>query len=937
MRGLAPVLWGITMFTEYHLTFEYPWLALALALVVVPLVWWIGFRHLAALGPGRRWLALVLRSLVVVLFVLAMAELRAARTSERLTVIYLLDLSQSIPSEAREAMIEYVNRAIEEHRKDRDRAGVIVFGRDAAIELPPFDETIPVARVPESPVDPEYTNLAAAMRLAQASFPEDAARRVVIVTDGNENLGNAMEQAQAMAAAGVGIDVVPVRYRRRGEVIVERLALPSDARRGQPLDLKVVVSNTRPPTAGDSGEVTGRLSIKRGTGDRQTIVSEERVTLPPGKRVFTVRQQIDAAGFFQYEATFTPDRPDDDTMPQNNRATTFTHIQGKGQVLLIENHEADKAGQYGHLVRALQEHNIEVTVRPSNQLFGSLAELQPFDSVVLANVPREHFTDAQIQMLVRNTQQMGAGLVMLGGPDSFGAGGWANTEIEKAMPVDFTIKSAKVVPRGALAMIMHASEIAQGNYWQKVIAAEALKALGPRDYCGVIHYGGMSATDWLWRPGMAVVGERRAEMLARLDRMTPGDMPDFDPGLILARKGLAECKDAGIRHLIIISDGDPSPPSRLAIQGLIDEKITVSSVAVGAHGPAESRVMENLATATGGKFYKVNNPQMLPRIFQREARKVAQPLIYENLAGFRPQIRFPHEMLNGIEAPLRPITGFVLTTRKEHPLVEVSLVSPQPSAEHNNTILASWTYGLGRAVALTTDGTTRWTQPWIGWEAYSKLMGQMVRWSMRPSGDQGKFTVATDLKDGQVHLIITALDQNDEFLNFLDFAGTVVGPDLQPIDLKIEQTAPGRYVATFPAGRAGSYLILATPGAGRAPIRTGINVPYSDEFRALETNEDLLRQMASLAPEGGQPGAVIEHPDGFARMDQLLQTDSFRHDLPKATSSQDAWYYLVLVASCLFFADVFVRRVQVSLAWLPRLIARLAGRKPAPAPEETIQ
>ena len=87
-------------------------------------------------------------------------------------------------------------------------------------------------------------------------------------------------------------------------------------------------------------------------------------------------------------------------------------------------------------------------------------------------------------MLVRNTEELGCGLIMLGGPNSFGAGGWTNTELEKAMPVDFQIKSAKVVPVGALVLNMHASEIPQANYWQKVICQEAIKALGPRDYCG---------------------------------------------------------------------------------------------------------------------------------------------------------------------------------------------------------------------------------------------------------------------------------------------------------------------------------------------------------------------------------------------------------------------------------------------------------------------
>jgi uncharacterized membrane protein len=187
-----------------------------------------------------------------------------------------------------------------------------------------------------------------------------------------------------------------------------------------------------------------------------------------------------------------PDNPADDTMTQNNRATTFTHVRGSGQVLLIE--DFDHRGEHQALVDRLREENLEVTVRASNQLFESLAELQQYDTVVLANVPRSggenaeqifNFSDDQIKMLA-NTETMGAGLVMLGGPDSFGAGGWTNTELEKAMPVDFQINSAEVVPKGALALVMHASEMAEGNFWQKEIAKEAVKALGTEDYCGLL-------------------------------------------------------------------------------------------------------------------------------------------------------------------------------------------------------------------------------------------------------------------------------------------------------------------------------------------------------------------------------------------------------------------------------------------------------------------
>jgi uncharacterized membrane protein/Mg-chelatase subunit ChlD len=918
--GIVEFLDNLSRMPEYRVGFDRPWYLCLL--VLLPLLWMFSYRSLAGLGPNRRFVAIYLRTLVLTMFTFAAAEMQAVLTSEKLTVIYLLDQSLSIPETRREAMIQYVNAAIREHRKQDDRAGVIVFGREPAIEIPPFNETVQISKTIESLLDPEYSNLAGAMKLAQASFPADASKRVVLVTDGNENLGDALQQARALAEAGVGIDVQPITYQARAEVAVEKVTLPSDVRKGQPFDLRVVVNNTTEPKPGDSGVVRGRLIISQTTDDQPIVISEQEVELPPGKRVFTLRQKIDTPHFYTYDARFVPNNPADDAMPQNNRATTFTHVRGSGQVLLLEDYE--NRGEHEAVVAALRQENLEVTIRPSNQLPNGLPELQQYDTVILANVPREHFSDQQITMLVLNTQNMGSGLVMLGGPNSFGAGGWSNTEIEKAMPVDFQIKSAKVVPKGALALLMHASEMPEGNHWQKVVAQESIKALGGEDYCGLLHWNGTD--QWLWGNGLLKVGGNRDKMLAYIDRMVPGDMPDFDPGMVKAQQAFARITDAAAKHMIIISDGDPSPPTAAVIQGLKTQNVTVTTVAVGCHGVAEFTTMKRIAQLTGGKYYEVTNARALPRIYQKEARRVARPLVFEDEKGFVPRIKYPHEMLGGIEEPLPPLTGFVQTTVKQSPLVEVALVSPVPAGEENATILASWTYGLGKSVVFTSDAGERWAKAWTTWDNYEKLFSQMVRWSMRPSGETGKFTVATDVSNGQVKMFVTALDNNDEFLNFLNLSGEVFGPDMKPRDVKLEQTAPGRYVGVFDAKDAGSYFMIFNPGAGRAPIRAGVDVPYSDEFRDRQADTSLLTNLVHITPKNGAPGAIITDATGGDQIDELLKVNTFRHDLAKATSNQDIWYYLLWLAAGVFFFDIFIRRVTVNFAWLPPLAAKVRDK-----------
>ena len=103
--------------------------------------------------------------------------------------------------------------------------------------------------------------------------------------------------------------------------------------------------------------------------------------------------------------------------------------------------------------------------------------------------------------------------------------------------------------------------------------------------------------------------------------MAIGDMPDFDPSMKKAAIGLAACADAANKLMILASDGDPTAPAKSTIQNLIKGGVVVSTVAVGSHGPAGSATLQNIANATGGKYYVVNNANALPKIFQREARR----------------------------------------------------------------------------------------------------------------------------------------------------------------------------------------------------------------------------------------------------------------------------------------------------------------------------
>ena len=521
------------MVGNLSITFGQPWWLILLPLVLPPLVW-MSFRSLAGLGAVRRALAIGIRAAVITLIVLALAEVQTVRRSDRLTTMFLVDASNSVPRDQQKASLDYVTEASKKRHKD-DMAGVIVFGKGPRVEVPPAPSELNLMGI-ESTIDPENTDLGAALKLALAAFPEDTARRVVVLSDGNENRGNLLEQSLAAKSLGVQVDVLPIDYRYDHEVLVEKVKVPPDVKKGERVNIDVVIRASEP--------TTGTLQLFQKTDNYRGAAAgnekPEPVELQRGINVFTRKQIITAPNFYTFTAEFIPDKGSGDKRSINNVAEGFTHARGKAQVLLIEG----TRGEHAELVKALQEKEIEVKTLLAPRIDGSggvggdplptdLAQLQPYDAVILANVPKEAFTESQHQLLASNTHDMGAGLIMLGGRDSFGAGGWMNTPVEKALPVDMQIKALKVQGIGAMALIMHATEMAEGNYWQKVVAKSAINALSSYDHVGLLHFEGQEAWLFTLRP----VGTGRSSMLRAIDRMTPGDMPDFNPLLQMAIEG----------------------------------------------------------------------------------------------------------------------------------------------------------------------------------------------------------------------------------------------------------------------------------------------------------------------------------------------------------------------------------------------------------------
>ncbi|MHC4213491.1 MAG: glutamine amidotransferase [Planctomycetota bacterium] len=872
------------MTTAYSLYFAQPWWLL-LCLVLVPTIW-LAKRSLTSLGPMRRIFAVTLRVLVILILVFLLARPMLTRKSKQLTLIAIVDRSQSIPTVFQDMSLDYLSLALA-NKIGTDRLAVIDVAEFAGISmLPSTDATI---RRRSLTLTGDQTDLAKGIQMAMAIAPPDSAIRILLVTEGNETIGDLKEAARLAAANKIPIDVLPIRYRYNREVMFKRLAAPPRARSNQTIPLRFILSSTAPAR----GKLMLNLNNVPVDLDPTSADVSVPVDLKPGTNVKTVSVPVGSRGIHEFQALFVPDDPNQDVINKNNRAGALTYVAGPGHILVVD--AGDSASL--PLVNALKNSNIDVQyLNMKQELFpDNLIGLMNSDAVVLVNTDISNFTFQQQEMICRYVTDLGGGLVMVGGPQSFGAGGWIGSPVADILPVDLDPPQKKQLPKGALVLIMHACEMPQGNFWGKRIAIAAVQTLSRLDQVGVLAYNWQGAgNDWVYPLGP--VGDKKA-VTDNINKMVMGDMPSLDAHLRSAYSSLIK-SDAAQKHVIVISDGDPQPPANQLLNLCRQENITVTGVGIFPHSPADVQSLLRVAQATGGRFYDVKDPRQLPQIFIKEAQVIRRTLIVEET--FSPQLTFSlSETVRGLSFPLPNLDGYVLTGPKG------GLSQMVLSTNESDPLLATSQAGLGRCVAFMSSADSRWAANWLSWPGFERFWEQTIRWAARPS-QSADCEIFADVQGRNVAINIEAVDAEGKFIQFAHIEGQAIAPDASQIEMPLTQTGPGQYRGQFLAPASGSYVINLRyrklgENASTQLAQSTITIPFAPEFRDLSDNAPLLAQVAEIT--NGQIRELDLDPNEAYLFDTASVKFPETH-LPLTRYLMFAWLVF-------FLFDVAVRRIAI--------------------------
>lgn len=875
-----------------------------------------GIRWMRAMSRLRAWTAVVARAGVIAIIASMLAGASSVRRVDRMAVIVVVDVSGSVrrfaPTETENGRaVGAIERArawiagVQESMGPDDLLGVVAFDAGAIAVAAPRVGGWDVADIPLDVTAGEGSDLARAIELAGALLPPDAAGRIVVISDGVQTAGDA-----ARAAAGVRapIDVVPLSYSVAGETLVEFVDAPPTAARESTVTVRIGL-RTAMPTRGTlylrrEGEIIDLDPGAPGLG--------RRVRLDEGLNVELAQVELDDRPIHRFEAIFEPDEDSPDAVAQNNRAEAFTVAPGAGAVLVIDgvsDGAPDGAGR--RLAETLADAGLSVETIAPLAAPTDLLSLQAYDLVILENVAADELPRPTQALLPDYVGELGGGLLMTGGPDAFGPGGWKGSPIEDILPVRLDIPEELVVPSAAIMIVLDSSGSMQrtvlgGSRSQQEIAndaaAIAIRTLDARDLVGVIEF---SET---WREVVPLGPNRDPERSAeRVLGIAPGGGTNLYPALERAGSLLRQA-EAQVKHVIVLSDGqsdgDPSVGVNTAME-LARSGVSVTTIAVGDGADVET--LRAIADAGGGAFHRVSNPYLLPRIFIREVRVFRNPLIRE--AAIAPRLLATGSSLTqGLPRPIPALRGMVLTQARSEPGLVNAMAAPG-----GEPLLAHWNVGVGQVGAWTSDAH-RWAADWLDWPGYRVFWTQAARTLARPSAGRA-FDLTSDIEGDTLRLRVEAVDDDGEPVDLLTIPGVVYTPSGERREVRLAQVGPGLYETQIDAPDSGAYVAALTPRRGGqtlTPVIGGVSKATSPEYRRLRSDIDALRTIAEGS--GGQVFDLVAPLD--ARLFERGRMDPVRAETP-------LWRPLLLWLLAVLLLDIATRRIAWDRFFGPEFAAEL--------------
>lgn len=815
------------------------WLAIAAALILL-FEWW-------KYAKGQRaWLKYAMvAAIIAALFGPAMSLFET-----KLAVTILADTSQSLTSQDVDAMQQRI-REVESAR-----------GRHIV-------RTVPFARGTRTVTTTETggrlqltagtagmgTNLESAIREAIASTPADLVPHLVVISDGKETEGSAVQALWQTQQLNIPVDTYALKGRQRPQLNIVNAAMPPQAFAGEKFPVEIAVRSPRAATASLELQAEGKTI---GSGQLQ---------LKPGLNEFTINSSVTSSGVIQMTGKLVSSELGEARFDQ------AINIK-KPRLLYVS---SDPAGSETNLLKAVESFQFETT--RATQV--PLESMTNYEVVVLNNQDLEGFTPAA-KLAIESYVKRGGGLLTIGGEK--------NQYVEKKPgtpedPLERTLPAKLAPPRSpegtCVVLIVDKSSSMEGRKMElaRTAAIGVLENLRPIDLVGVLIFD--NSHQW-------AIPIRKAEDKVLMKRLVSGITPDggtqIAPALTEAYKKAVPVK-ATFKHIVLLTDGISEEGDSINLaKEAATQRITISTVGLGQD--VNKGYLEKIAQFSRGKSYFLTDPSGLEQILLRDVMEFTGSTAVEKPT--QPILMRAAETLDGIGIDKAPaLKGYVKYEAK--PNADLLLTVPGEKANTQDPLLARWQYGLGRVTVFTSDAKARWADDWISWPGFDKFWGNTLR-DLLPHSASEDSSLSFDPTNRELEVTyrLGTVDETKLKVPTL-FA---FGPNNFQQPVKLQRVAAGLYRArVFVGDQTGLFRVRPAEVTRYFP-ETGY---YRQEAELTDygSNEALLKQIAQFSDGRFQPNPA----------------DIFRGGGKQIETSLQIWPWLLALAILLNLIELFLRKL----------------------------
>ena len=837
-----------------------------LAIPAIVLAW--------SLFNAREWIKIwapLMRALALALFVLAIASPEKVMHFEGATQPAVVDASGSITPEMR----AWTAHLLKNDLKLRNGDPAFIFA-SAAVARSVGDVESDFETAACNGCDPSHTNLEVALARLAAD-PEAEGGPAILVTDGWENIGDSTRAINALNSAHIRLDIFsPPGASSIPNVAMTELSLPPALEKAAPFALGVTMDNFNPRP------VSGTISVYRG----DSLVNERKVTLNRGDERFDFPVHNEATGLASYRATFKADDASLDKYLEDDSLQGWIGVGAQRKVLILTDSDKDAA----YLRTVADRRGFEATVVPvsSGQWNGSLAG---YDAVFLNNVPEDRFSPAAQEALV-NYVERGGSVAMIGGDESFGLGEWQESPLAKAMPVIMKPPEKKERKRALVLIIDKSGSMGRDDKltYAKAAAETVGKTLKDSDLIAVV---GFDSQPFVVVP-LETLAKSRPYLNQMINRLVAHGSTYLLPALQESERMLAG-SGAQLQHVVILTDGETggTPAMYYDIVSRMHREggATISTIAIG--NEANAALLESISKYGGGAFYQTDSPKNLPELFVSDFRQHGGETTMQEARNFMPHTVSPDPVLKDFAGKqLPPVAGYVSTQLK--PNADLSAYIDR--GDNKEPLIASWKYGSGKTMAVTTDANGRWSGTWVRSNVFGPVWDRLFNWLTPETQNAEKFDVELGYQGGRINIKLN--DYSSEFgsgMNVLNVSAT--GPHDLRYETALSQQVPGEYSGSIDAPTPGTYYIgIRAPGGAKGatfpPLAYTVSPAVLAELPRPAPNYGLLERLASATGGRLNPGTA--------------ETGLSRPTLERRESLNS---FLIIAAMIILIGEALVRRL----------------------------